>query len=313
MLPRVSIVVPTRRVDDFVLECVRECRKLDYPDFEIIVVSDVEEPAPEGARLLASGPVLPGTKRNLAARAATGDVLAFIDADAYPRPDWLRNAVRHLQGGAGAVGGPGITPPHDPRLAQVSGLILGSALMGGALSARYAEGEPHESDDIHSCNFVAWRKVVEEAGGWSEQYWPGEDTLVCRAIKLAGHRQLLAPDVVVFHHRRASWKAHVRQIWNYAVHRGFFMKRFPETSRRTRFLVPSAFVVGLVAGPLAALAFPPAGWAYAAVVVGYLGACALAALKSPKYRGSVFAGIPLTHVVYGVGVIVGLVRPRLSR
>jgi GT2 family glycosyltransferase len=305
--PTVTIVVPTRRVDDYTRECVRECRRLDYPSFEVLVVTDREEPAPEGARVLASGPVPPGVKRNLAARHATGDVLAFIDSDAYPRPDWLRNAVRALEAGAGAVGGPGVTPPHDPPLAQVSGLILGSPLMGGRLSARYAD------DDIHSCNFVAWRKVVEEAGGWSERYWPGEDTLLCRAIKLNGHRQVFSPEVVVFHHRRASWRAHVRQIWNYAVHRGFFAKRFPETSRRPAFFAPSVLVLGVASGPLLALAWPPLWVAYGAGLAGYLAAGAWAALKSPKYRLPVFAGILLTHAVYGVGVLVGLSSPRLKR
>lgn len=347
MPPTVTIIVPTRRVDESTRECVRECLKLDYPSFEVLVVTDHEEPAPEGARVLASGPVPPGVKRNLAARHAAGDVLAFIDSDAYPRPDWLRNAVRVLEAGAGAVGGPGVTPPHDPPLAQVSGLVLGSPLMGGRLSARYSTGAEREDaassgprlldtlqgvedaapsgprlldtlrgvedDDIHSCNFVAWRKVVEEAGGWSEQYWPGEDTLLCRAIKLNGHRQVFSPDVVVFHHRRASWRAHVRQIWNYAVHRGFFAKRFPETSRRPAFFAPSVLVLGVASGPFLALAWPPLWVAFGAGLAAYLAAVAWAALKSPKYRLPVFAGILLTHAVYGVGVLVGLSSPRLKR
>lgn len=314
MAPRVSIVIPTRRVDEYTREAVRGCVALDHPSFEIIVVSDVDEPAPPGARLLSSGPVPPGAKRNLAARHAEGDVLAFLDSDAYPRRDWLKNAVALLEEGAGAVGGPGVTPPDDPPLAHMSGLVLGSPLMGGRLASRYSCGaRVVEDDDIHSCNFVAWRKVVEEAGGWNEQYWPGEDTLICRAIKLLGHRQLFSPDVVVFHHRRASWKAHVKQIWNYAVHRGFFAKRFPETSRRAMFFAPSAFLVGLVLGPAAALAFPVLWWGYALAIVAYGLAAGWAALKSPKYRLLVLAGIPLTHLVYGAGVITGLLSPRLKR
>lgn len=313
MLPRVSIVIPTRTVDDYTRECVRECRKLEYPSFEILVVTDREEPAPEGARVIVSGPVPPGKKRNLAAENSTGDILAFIDSDAYPREDWLRNAVDVLQKGAGAVGGPGVTPPHDPPLAQISGLILGSALMGGRLRARYSTGKEQEDDDIHSCNFVAWRKVVEEAGGWSEQYWPGEDTLLCRNIKLKGHKQMFSPNVLVHHHRRASWKAHVRQIWNYAVHRGFFAKKFPETSRRPMFFAPSALLVGLVVGPLLAVAWPPLWLPYGLSVLLYLTTAVWAALQSPKYRLPVLAGILLTHLVYGAGVLVGLSTPRLKR
>lgn len=313
MPPTVSIVVPTRRVDDLTRECVRECRYLDYPSFEILVVTDHEEPAPEGTRVVVSGPVPPGVKRNLAAKHAKGEVLAFIDSDAYPRRDWLTNAVRILEAGAGAVGGPGVTPPHDPPLAQVSGLVLASPLMGGRLSARYEAGKEFEDDDIHSCNLVAWRKVIEEAGGWDERYWPGEDTLLGRAIKLKGHRQVFSPDVLVHHHRRPSWKAHVKQIWNYAVHRGFFAKRFPETSRRWMFFAPSALVLGVLAGPALAAAWPVLWLPYGVAVGAYLLAAAWAALKSPKYQGLVLAGILLTHGVYGIGVLVGLLSPRLKR
>lgn len=314
MDPFVSIIVPTKDIDAHVLECVAGCAKLEYPRFEVIVVSDSHSGPLEGARVLTSGPVPPGAKRNLGARAAQGDVLAFIDADAYPRPDWLRNAVRRLQEeGVGAVGGPGVTPPNDPPVAQVSGLVLGSFMMGGNQAARYQSGKSARNDDIPSCNFVAWRKVIEQAGGWTEKYWPGEDTLICRAIALGGHDQILDADVLVYHHRRASWRAHVRQVWNYAIHRGFFAKRFPETSRRAKYFAPSALVVGFVFGPLAALAFPPLWIPYAAAMLAYLALCAVAALKTPKYRAAVFVGILITHAVYGVGVGVGLSKSELIR
>jgi len=76
-------------------------------------------------------------------RMARGDVFAFIDSDAYPRPDWLRNAVRRLAE-ADAVGGPALTPPSDSFAQRAGGCVLSSPLMGG-LSARF-RGSPRVAE-----------------------------------------------------------------------------------------------------------------------------------------------------------------------
>ena len=154
------------------------CRELEYPRFEIILLPD-QDGSVEGARVLSTGRVSPGRKRNLGASTAAGEIFAYIDSDAYPRRDWLANAVVHLKKeGVGAVGGPALTPPAENGFAQAQGALLASFRIGG-VSARYEESRIQDIDDIHSVNFVAWRRVVDKAGGWNEHYWPGEDTLIC--------------------------------------------------------------------------------------------------------------------------------------
>ncbi len=76
------------------------------------------------------------------------------------------------------------------------------------------------------------------------RYWPGEDTKLCMLLtKAEGKRIVYEPEAVVYHHRRALFWGHFRQVWNYAVHRGFFAKRYPDTSLRPQYFVPSTFVV----------------------------------------------------------------------
>jgi len=70
---------------------------LDYPVFELIVVSDAEVDLPVGVKLVVSGAgrdTGPGEKRDLGMRFADADFFAFIDDDAFPRSDWLIQAVR---------------------------------------------------------------------------------------------------------------------------------------------------------------------------------------------------------------------------
>ena len=182
-MPFVSIIIPCKNVDDYTKECIEHCKRLDYADFDIILLPDNNEELVSGVRIIATGSVSPGNKRNIGVKNSTGAFCAFIDNDAYPRSDWLKNALKYFEDlTVGGVGGPGLTPAADGFMQKAGGYVL-SSFMVGNLSSRYKTKSCFESDDIHSCNFIARKSVLEEAGGWNEKYWPGEDTLMCLAIK----------------------------------------------------------------------------------------------------------------------------------
>ena len=316
MSAKVSIIIPCKCIDDYTKQCIEYCKELDYNDFEIIVLPDVEAEPIADVRIIPTGAVTPGKKRNIGVAKASGEFCAFIDSDAYPRKDWLKNAINYLADEEIAgVGGPGLTPQDDSLLQKVSGAILSSFMVGKELSARYKAKGILNSDDIHSCNFIARRSVLEEIGGWNEHYWPGEDTLLCLAIKKIGGRMVEAPDVVVYHHRRPLLIPHLRQIWNFGLHRGFFAKKFPETSRKPIYFFPSLFLIGLAGG----VATSPFNSILARVFLAILGMYILLALvasfsaKDLKQGPLVFIGIFLTHLTYGAAFIKGLFARRLAR
>ncbi len=311
--PLVTVIIPCRRIDKMTMECLKACREMDYPNFEVVLVPDLPATV-EGANVVPTGPVTPGEKRNIAASIGKGEILAYIDSDAYPKSDWLSKAVGYLQeDGVGAVGGPGLTPPGDGAFAAVQDSMLSSHLVGG-LANRYKESRLVETDDIHSVNFIAWREVVERAGGWDEHYWPGEDTLLCLNIKKAGFKQLLAPDVVVYHHRRPTLKGYLQQIANYGTHRGFFAKRFPDTSRRLQYFAPTFLVLGL--GFLVALCFVNPLFLLVLLVGLSVYAIPILLLCLRNDGGLapvILIGVPLTHLVYGLSFARGLLTQRLAR
>jgi cellulose synthase/poly-beta-1,6-N-acetylglucosamine synthase-like glycosyltransferase len=313
--PFVSIIIPCREIDETAKECVVRCSHIDYPNFEIILLPDnASSSSFERTTVVPTGRLPPGKKRNIGAGVAKGEILAFIDADAYPRKDWLRNAVSYLQGDdkIAAVGGPGLTPPEDNEFEQAQGRILSSFLVGG-ISSRYKGSYPVETDDIHSVNFIAWKKAIEAAGGWNEQYWPGEDTLLCLRLKALGYKQLLAPDVIVYHHRRKSWKGYLEQIWNYGVHRGFFAKHFPANSRRVGYFIPSILVLGLVVGIPLSMIIPAIVDLVLTALLVYLLLILIVVLQNLKSAPIVLVGLPLTHSTYGIGFLKGLASRRLTR
>lgn len=252
----VSIIIPCKDIDDYTRECIKHCNQLDYDNYEIILLPDDLEEIIEGVKVIATGPVSPGIKRNVGVKNSRGEFCAFIDNDAYPRSDWLKNALKHLEDPAvGGVGGPGLTPEADGLVQKAGGYVL-SSFMVGNLSSRYKTKQNFESDDIHSCNFVARKSVVESAGGWNEKYWPGEDTLMCLAIRRLGKKLVEASDVVVYHHRRSLFRPHLKQVSRFGEHRGFFAKRFPENSLKPTYFIPSLLVLSLFIGLSVSLLFP---------------------------------------------------------
>ncbi len=98
--------------------CLDGLRALDYPDFEVIVVDDGSTDATADDRRASTAFRLISTEnRGLCAapatpgwQAATGEIVAYIDDDAYPDPHWLTylaHDVRARPTHAG-VGGPNI-------------------------------------------------------------------------------------------------------------------------------------------------------------------------------------------------------------
>lgn len=312
--PRVSIIVPCKSIDGYTVECIEHCKELDYENYEIIVLPDDATGKIKGVRIIPTGAATPGMKRNIGAKHAEGEILAFIDADAYPKKDWLKNAVRYFSDSEiAAVGGPGLTPPNDPPMHSASGHIL-SSFMVGTLSSRYGVKKAKESDDIHSCNFIARKSIIKKVK-WDEKYWPGEDTLMCLGINKLSKKMLEAPDVVVYHHRRPLFLPHLRQVSQFGLHRGFFAKKFPETSLRLTYLLPSLLVLFLIFGMLTSYFIQIFRVIFLSAVLVYLVFTLIAALLSNDIKMSfyIWIGIILTHLTYGTYFLTGLFKRELRR
>lgn len=318
--PKVSIIVPCKVIGKHAVECVTYCNKLDYPNFEILVLPDENLASDQqlaGATIIPTGSMGPSEKRNIGAQHATGGILAFIDDDAFPRVDWLLQAIPQFDDPKiGAVGGPGVTPASDGLFEQASGKVYESLLVSGPYTGRYTPTKQHRIDDYPSCNLLVRRSAFFESGGFDTNFWPGEDTKLCLAItKTLGLAILYSPNVLVYHHRRNILRGHLKQVASYALHRGYFAKRFPETSRRLTYSLPSLFLIGLLSGTFA-LFIPIMREAYLAGLGLYLILNSLAAFKVVRVNIAllflVFIGTIITHLTYGAWFLKGLMSRTLT-
>ncbi len=317
--PKVSVIIPVQKINDYLMESVSCLLSQKYPDFEIIILTDVKEKNPFGkkVRIISTGHIVPAEKRDIGAKKAEGEILAFIDDDAYPADElWLRKAVNNFisSDSLGALGGPSLTPASDRKFEKVCGEVLSSWLFSGPSNIRYRKAAKKEYNDLPSCNLFVSKKIFQDVKGFDCEFWPGEDTKLCADIIRFSKKVIYDPDVVVYHHRRKGIKNYIRQTLRFSVHRGYFMKVFPYTSLKIMFFIPSLFVLGLFFGYLLGLFHQIFFYIYISALLIYFILMLTESLKSEHISNIplfLFLGF-VTHLTYGIGVIIGLLIPNLN-
>lgn len=322
--PLVSIVIACPKGSWMLDECLEAIRAQSYEKWEVIVLPDEDLRLETEAgskvsrfRVLPTGKVRPAEKRNIGIREAKGEIVAFIDDDAYPDAHWLEYAVKYFgDKDIGAVGGPGVTPPGDRSLARLGGRVYDNWLVSGNYRYRYhAGGVRMDVDDYPSCNLFVRKDVLDKIGGYRTDFWPGEDTLLCKDILDNWKRIIYDPWVVVYHHRRPIFLPHLRQLGRYAFHRGYFCKRFPSNSLHLSYFIPTFFdiyvaflaVVGLLnLTKIDCLRLTFHHWGYWPFWL-YLALVALTSFSfKPHHWLLTAAGVVASHVWYGIRFVQGL-------
>ena len=252
-----SIIIPVKELNDYVRETVPYILQLDFADWELFIVTNenqnTEWPSESRIKMLSSGRVGPAEKRDIAASVANGKYLVFLDDDSYPDSNLLSLAFEKFTQGAVALGGPAVTPPTDSFKQKVSGAVFSSKITGGSPERYRPVGEQREVDDWPSVNLMMSREVFLKIGGFNSPYWPGEDTFLCLKLLRAGHRVTYVPNLIVWHHRREGLLRHMKQVGAYGLHRGYFARHLPETSRRVQYLFPTLVFLMFLSAPIALL------------------------------------------------------------
>lgn len=312
-----SVIIALSEINAYCRETVGELLKCKRNDFEVIVLPNAGVSVWRDKRVIvhATGRVSPGEKRDMGSGFAHGRILVFLDDDSYPTPDFFYALEKDfVKKNVVAVGGPGITPPTDSFFQRVSGAVFLSRLSGGYPERYLSFGKKKYVDDWPSVNLSVLKFVFDAVGGFGVKYWPGEDTFLC--LKLLEHGRILYdPAVVVYHHRRSNLKGHLMQVGNYGLHRGYFAKRYPLTSFRLHYFLPSFLVLFLVLGFVVSyftsftLYFYGVGIYLIVLLLAFFdillkGERILVGLVTVPY-------IILTHLWYGVRFMQGLMVKRL--
>ena len=313
-----SIIIPFKNWSSNLGECLEHIQKQTFRRYEVILLPDKEINLPEvylglPISTYSTGEVNPSLKRCLGAEKSKGQYLAFIDDDAYPQSDWLEVGWNILSNhnDISAIGGPAITPKNDPFWGRVFGAIFLSNFSGG-FKERYLPTPPRRMvDDWPTVNLIVRKEAFDKVGGFSTEFWPGEDTKFCLDLIINRFNIFYIPELIVFHHRRSQLRKHMHQIGNYGYHRAIFSRQFPKTSRRFVYFIPALFTVFLIGGGILTLLYPKINTIYETGLLVY-GLSLLMALKDIAKQESfpiAVLSVPyifFTHLWYGVRFIQGL-------
>jgi O-antigen biosynthesis protein len=226
--PRASVVVCSRNGARTIRDTFEGLRRLDYPDYEVIVVDDGSTDATAAIADEYPFTVISTPNRGLSAArnrglaAASGEIVAYIDDDAWPDPHWLRYLVAALlDGNHAGIGGPNLPPPRDGWIAESVGHAP-----GGPTHVLISDTE---AEHVPGCNMAFWKSALEAIDGFDVRFRAaGDDVDVCWRLRDRGWTLGFSASAVVWHHRRDSVRAFWRQQVGYGRAEALLERKWPQ-------------------------------------------------------------------------------------
>jgi len=185
----ISVIVPTLNEEKYLPRCLKSLvdQAYDLP-IEVLVIDggstdETVRIAKKYADKVLVKPNAPvGAARNLGAKVASGEVLAFIDADTIANPQWLNSVVGAFQRQPGVVGVTGPTLPYDGRVSDMITYRLWTIYLQRLLL--YLE-MPH----VIGFNCAYRRAPFLSVGGFDEDIVMSEDIRLAHKIRRYGKIQ----------------------------------------------------------------------------------------------------------------------------
>jgi O-antigen biosynthesis protein len=214
--PFVSVIVCSYNGGPTLASCLDSLGKLNYPEYEVILVDDgstddtsyIAAQFPWVRYIHQSNQGL-SHARNTGAAAAKGEVFAYTDSDCMVDPDWLYYLIGTLVSGDYAgVGGPNVTPPAKNWIQACV-----AAAPGGPSHVLLTDVV---AEHIPGCNMAFYRWAFEGVGGFDTEYRKaGDDVDFCWRIQQAGWVVAFSPTAIVWHYRRFTLRAFLKQQEGY--------------------------------------------------------------------------------------------------
>jgi GT2 family glycosyltransferase len=226
--PEVSVVVCSYNGSSTIRDTMEGLKNLLYPNFEVIVVNDGStDSTPDivseyDVQLISTENRGLSNARNTGYQAASGEIVAYIDDDAYPDPHWLHYlAMTYMTTDFVAVGGPNIAPAGDGKIAD----CVANA-PGGPVQVLLTDSI---AEHIPGCNMSFRKTSLEKIGGFDPRYRAaGDDVDACWRVQDQVGEIGFHPTALVWHHRRDSWPMYWKQQQGYGKAEALLEQKWPE-------------------------------------------------------------------------------------
>jgi O-antigen biosynthesis protein len=198
--PTASVIVPAYNAEGTIDDCIQSLLELRYPPDRLelrVVENGSRDGTAQALRRYRDRIVLvhehrrgAGAARNAGLRGATGEVVAFTDADCVVDPEWLARLV---------------APLRDPRVGVAGGTILARPpaneieRFGDVIHDHRQSIEVYRPPYAITMNWASRREVLSALGGFDERFVRCQDTDLAYRLTQAGYELAFVPEAVVYH------------------------------------------------------------------------------------------------------------------
>ncbi len=228
-LPMVSVVICSYNGASTIESCLNSMRRLRYPDFEVIFVDDGSTDAtPE---ILKSFPEVRNIRqknmglshaRNVGMNAARGEIVVYTDSDCEADEDWLYYlALALVRSGYTGMGGPNLIPDEGSWVADCVGLSPGGPT--------HVMVDDRTAEHVPGCNMAFYTWALKQVNGFDPQFRKaGDDVDLIWRLQDLGYPIGFAPAAQVWHYRRNTIKAYLKQQRGYGEAEALLKYKHPD-------------------------------------------------------------------------------------
>jgi len=240
--PFITIIIPVRNRPNEIYDCLTSLAKLDYPPekLEIIVIDDAsDDSTPEvvsgfPVKLIKNSDRMQASySRNLAAKEAKGEILAFLDSDCMADPLWLKELVPAFIDEANGVVGGKVDSWFDKRSLDRYEKVSSSLNMGERSKSSKEDGNFFY---LPTCNLLVKKDIFLMLGGFNIKMTLGEDVDFCWRLKNRGFEIEYRPVGIIFHKHRNKTGAFFVRRFQYGTSEPFLNKKHPDRHKEMFYL-----------------------------------------------------------------------------
>jgi GT2 family glycosyltransferase len=333
-----SIIIAVRNEKRLIIKCIESVFNQDFKDdYEVIIVDGMSNDGTYEIleelknkydfKFLKNEKINAAAGRNLGIKNSKGEFIAFIDGDAIPEKNWLKNIKSTFEkhDEVVGVGGPDLLPKDSSYKSQSIGRVMTSPLArGGRLNPSTQHSLMEEEKyvgHIPTCNLSLRREVFDKVGFFDETFVKGQDLELNYRITNNGFKLLYSPKIKVLHYRKNDFKSFSKQIYKWAKAKVAIIKKHGFNGLTSHvYLWPLYFIAGFVLGLLLFYFLNILNLFTFIFFIGlilYISVIIFESLSlSRRYHDRKFFPyclflLPLVHISYSLGVIIALIKRRI--
>jgi len=219
--PKISVIIPTRNAADKIEGCLEAIFSQSLKPYEVIVVDGhstdetVEKARKFPVKVLFQDYGACGAARQIGLENASGEYVAFTDADCRPAKNWLRNLVAKFNKGIVGVGG-GIKNVGEGFWTRSINLAQSTFIGGGSSIQTRLFKEKRFVRSISACNSMYRKGDLEEVGGFNIHLSGADEAeLNQRLTRLKKSKLLYVPSALVVHDHGRGLKEFAKNMYHY--------------------------------------------------------------------------------------------------